>query len=190
MSLFEFVLVMASLIMALAVTLLLRHTAAIIRYRSSIEIDWVPLVWMAIQFVTITWVWWSFWDFAEVEWTYPRFFFLLAGPTVHFIAVSMLVSTDVKKPAASLSSNFATIRLPFMLVMAIFQTLVAFDGWYLGVEPFWNSLRVLQAMFLALYLLGAFSPRPGTQKFIVSTVVVLVVYGLFFLRYMPGAFAT
>jgi hypothetical protein len=190
MSLFEFVLVMASLIMALAVTLILRHAAAIIRYRTTIEFDWVPLVWMALQFVTITWVWWSLWDFVDVEWTYPRFFFLLAGPTTHFIAVSMLVSTDVSRPDASLSSNFSTIRLPFMLVMAVFQILVSLDGWYLDVEPFWNSLRLLQVTFLALYLIGAISNRPVIQKIVVCTVVILFVYGLLFLRYMPGAFAS
>jgi hypothetical protein len=187
MSIFEFVLVMASLIMALGVTLLLRHVAAVIRYRTSIELYWVPLVWMALQFVAVTWVWWSLWDFAAVEWTYPRFFFLLAGPTVQFIAISMLVSTDVSKPNASLSENFSAIRLPFMLVLAVFLVFVSLDGWVFGVEPLWNSLRLLQVAMLILYLIAAVSSKPIVQKTIVIGFVGLFIYGLLFLRYLPGA---
>ncbi len=190
MSIFEFVLVMASLIMALGVTLLLRHVAAVIRYRTSIELYWVPLVWMALQFVAVTWVWWSFWDFVAVEWTYPRFFFLLAGPTVQFIAISMLVSTDVSKPNASLSENFSAIRLPFMLVLAVFQVFVALDGWVFRVEPLWNSLRFLQVAMLILYLTAAVSPKPIVQKSVVIGFVGLNIYGLVFLRYLPGAFGS
>ena len=190
MSIFEFVLVMASLIMALGVTLLLRHVAAVIRYRTSIKLYWVPLVWMALQFVAVTWVWWSLWDFAAVEWTYPRFFFLLAGPTVQFIAISMLVSTDVSKPNASLSENFSAIRLPFMLVLAVFLVLVALDGWVFGVEPLWNSLRLLQVAMLILYLTAAVSSKPIVQKTVVIGFVGLHIYGLVFLRYLPGAFGS
>ena len=190
MSLFEFVLVMASLIMALGVTLLLRHVATIIRYRDSLESYWVALTWMALQFVAVVWVWWSLWDFAEVEWTFPRFFYLLAGPTVQFIAISMLVSTDLSKPGASLRDNFSAIRLPFMLVLAAFQVFVALDGWVFDVEPLWNSLRGLQVILLFLYLSAAISPKPIVQKSVVVANVGLYIYGLFFLRYLPGAFGS
>ena len=190
MSLFEFVLVMASLIMALGVTLLLRHVATIIRYRDSLESYWVALTWMALQFVAVVWVWWSLWDFAEVEWTFPRFFYLLAGPTVQFIAISMLVSTDLSKPGASLRDNFSAIRLPFMLVLSAFQVFVALDGWVFDVEPLWNSLRGLQVILLFLYLSAAISPKPIVQKSVVVANVGLYIYALFFLRYLPGAFGS
>jgi hypothetical protein len=190
MSIFEFVLVMASLVMAIGVTLLLRHVAAIVRYRKTIELDWVPLTWMALQFVAITWVWWSLWDFADVEWTYPWFFYLLAGPTLQFIAISLLVSTDVSKPSASLSENFALVRAPFFLLLATFQVLVSWDGWIFGVEPFWNLLRSLQLVIMITYLVAASSHKRIVQKCAAVTVVGLYIYGLFFLRYMPGAFAS
>ncbi len=190
MSIFEFVLVTVSLIMALGITLLLRHIAAVIRYRKSIELYWVALTWMAFQFVTVTWVWWSLWDFAAVEWTYPRFLYLLAGPTLHFIAISMLVSTDVSKPNASLIENFSSIRVPFMLVLSAVQVFVALDGWVFGVEPLWNSLRALQVAMLFLYLTAAISPKPIVQNSVIVAITGLFIYGLFFLRYMPGAFVS
>jgi hypothetical protein len=190
MSLFEFVLVMASLILALGVTLLLRHVAAVVRYRSSLQLDWVVLTWMALQFVASTWVWWSLWDFAEVEWTYPRSFYLWTCPTLQFIAISMLVSTDVSKPKASLSANFELVRVPFMLLMAIYQVFVSWDGWVFGVEPFWNSLRSLQVVLILVYLVGAISPKPIVQKCVVVSAAGLYIYALLALRYLPGAFVS
>ena len=181
---------MVSLIQALGVTLILRHVAAVIRYRAALVIDWVPLAWMGLQFVATTWVWWSLWDFAEVEWTYPQFFYLLAAPTVQFIAISMLVSTDVERPDASLADNFATVRLPFMLLLAAFQTLSALDGWIFGVEPFWNSLRILQLLLVGSYLAGAISSRRIVQVVLVVFIAAQYVYGLFVLRYLPAAFAS
>ncbi len=190
MSLFEFVLVMASLILAIGVTLLLRHVAAVVRYRSSLELDWIALTWMAVLFLSTTSVWWSLWDFSDVEWTFPRFFYLLVCPTVQFVAISMLVSTDVSKSGASMSANFGHIRVPFMLLMAVFQVLVSWDGWIFGVEPFWNSLRSLQIVVIAAFVVGAISPRPSVQKFVVVFVVGLLIIGTFVLRYLPGAFVS
>ena len=180
---------MASLVMAIGVTLLLRHAAAIVRFRSTIELDWVPLTWMVLQFVGITWVWWSLWDFAAVKWTYPWFFYLLSGPTLQFIAISLLVSTDVSKSGASLAENFVLIRMPFFLLLAVFQVLVSWDGWIFGVEPFWNSLRSLQLLILITYVIAAISQNRFVQKCAVITMAGLYIFGLFFLRYLPGAFA-
>ena len=190
MSLFEFVMVMASLIIALGITLILRHVAAVVRYRNSLELDWVPLTWMALQFVATTWVWWALWDFAEVAWTYPRFMYLLAGPTIQFIAISVLVSTDVSRPAASLSANFGLVRAPFFSLMFVFQVFVTWDGWLFGVESFWNSLRVLQVALMFLYMVGAISPKLIVQKCVVLAAVGLYAFGTFVLRYLPGAYVS
>ena len=190
MSLFEFVMVMVSLIQALGVTLILRHIAGVVRYRNSLELDWVPLTWMALQFVATTWIWWSLWDFAEVAWTYPRFLYLLAGPTVQFVAISMLVSTDISMPSASLPANFAQIRAPFLYLMIILQVLVGWDGWLFGVESFWNSLRLLQVALIFVYMVGAISPKRIVQRGVVLTAAGLYAFGLFVLRYWPGAFGS
>lgn len=190
MSIFEFVLVMASLIMALGVTVLLRHAALIIRCRESIELDWVPLAWMAVLFLSTSAVWWSLWDFAEVAWTYPRFFYLLLIPTVQYMAISMLVSTEASQPAVSLSDNYDLIRLPFLTLMIIYQLLNTWDGWVLDVEPLWNSLRVVQLILIALYVIAAIWSSRWVQKVVVLLALGLFIVSTFVLRYLPGAFAS
>ena len=190
MSIFEFVLVMASLIMALGVTVLLRRVAVIIRCRHSIELDWVPLSWMAVLFLSTTAVWWSLWDFADVTWTYPRFFYLLLIPTLQYIAISMLVSTDTSLPAISLSDNYDQVRLPFMILMIIYQTLNTWDGWVFRVEPLWNSLRAVQLILIALYVVAAIWSNRFVQKTVVVLALGMFTISTFVLRYFPGAFAS
>ena len=128
MSIFEFVLVMASLILAIGITVLLRHVALIITNRRTIELDFVAISWMVFLFIIATSMWWSFWDYSNVNWTYPLYMYLLMCPTLQFLAISMLVSTDTSKPGASLSATFKRVRLPFMILMAAFQVIVSWDG--------------------------------------------------------------
>lgn len=190
MSIFEFVLVMASLIMALGVTVLLRRVAEILRHRDTIEFDWLPLAWMAVLFLSTTAVWWSFWDFADVAWTYPRFFYLLTIPTVQFIAISMLVSGNTSGSDTSMAESYGQIRLPFMSLMVVYQLLNALDGWVLGVEPLWNSLRAVQLVLIVLYILAAVSANRLVQKTVVVTALLMFIISTFVLRYLPGAFAS
>ena len=105
MSIFEFVLVMASLILAIGITVLLRHVALIITNRRTIELDFVAISWMVFLFIIATSMWWSFWDYSNVNWTYPLYMYLLMCPTLQFLAISMLVSTDTSEPGASLSAH-------------------------------------------------------------------------------------
>ncbi len=190
MSIFEFVLVMASLILAIGITVLLRHISSIVTNRQSIELDGVAIGWMVFLFLSATSMWWSFWDYSKVEWTYPLYMFLLACPTLQFLAISMLVSTDTSKSGASLTETFAQIRLPFFILMAVVQVLLSWDGWAFGVEPFWNSLRLIQVVFILIYIVGAITPKPLIHKIIVTIVLGIQIYGTIVFRYLPGAYGS
>ncbi|GMR17120.1 MAG: hypothetical protein BMS9Abin32_178 [Gammaproteobacteria bacterium] len=188
MSLFEFVLVMTSLVLAIGVTRLLQHLAAIVRCRNTLLIDWVPLTWMIILFLAVASYWWSLWDFRDLEWTFPSFFFLFLSPTLQYVAISLLVSTDVTEHGASLAAGFEKIRSPFFLVMMTFQLMVAFDGWLFGVEPAWNSLRLVQFFIIGMYFVGAVVAKPLVQKTVALSILGIFVVANFVLRFLPGAF--
>lgn len=188
MSLFEFVLVMTSLVLAIGITHLLQHVADIVRHRKILRIDWVPLVWMGSLFISPASYWWALWDFRDLQWTFPSFFFLLATPTLLYIAISLLVSANVTAPNASLAASFEKVRVPFMWVMVVFQTLITWDGWLLGVEPAWNSLRLIGLILVSLYIAGAVSPKRLVQRCVAVSVFAMFIIGTFVLRFSPGAF--
>lgn len=75
-----------------------------------------------------------------------------------------------------------------MLLVALFQVLVTWDAWLLAGEEFWNSLRWAQVAMLGLLLLAASTPSRGVQKTAATLGFVLAFAGVFFFRYLPGAF--
>lgn len=188
MGLFEFVLVMVSLILAIGVTQLLREMALIIRHKNALVLDWAPLVWFATLFLYALGYWWSLWDFREVQWTYPGYFFLVLSPTLLYVAISLLASTDVSIEGFSLQSSFESVRVPFLLTVAAFQLIGSWDGWLFAVEPVWNLLRATQVGLVLTCVAGTFSPSAKLQKIVSLSEFGLLVFAMFFLRFLPGAF--
>ncbi len=188
MTMFEFILVMVSLILAIAVTHLLHGLARVARYRETLETDWVPLAWAGSLFILSALHWWARWDFRSVDWTFPAFFFVLLPPTLFYVAVALLVSADVAGPGASMTTEFEKVRKLFLTTMAVWWVLVSIDGWVLGTERFWNSLRLVQVAGMGLILLGLVSPARAVQRLVAAGMLVLVILIGFVLRLLPGAF--
>jgi hypothetical protein len=188
MSLFEFVLVMVSLVLAIGITHLLQAAARIVRHRQVVKLDWVPLLWMATLFLYSVSYWWSLWDFRDVEWTFPGFFFLLIPPTLLYVALSLVVSADFTTAGMSLSESFERIRRPFLATIGVFQFLVTWDGWVFRSEPVWNQLRWLQLALIALLILGTISSVRRIQALVALGVFIVLNLLVFVLRFFPGAF--
>jgi len=190
MEIFEFVLVMVSLVLAIGFTSLLSVVASMISHRQSRKIEWYPLIWIATLFLYVPGYWWSLWDFRSVAWTFPAYFFLLLMPTCLYIAMSLLGEALDSEDDTSRVEAFDQVRIPFFVALIIMQITGALDGWLLSVEPILNALRWVQIILVLFFIAGAISPRLAVQKVVAVVNLVLMIFAMFGLRYMPGAFAT
>lgn len=188
--LFSFILVMVSLVLAIGVTHLVHGVASLIRLRGSTRLEPLPLAWAANLFLVAAIYWWSLWDFRSVDWRFHHFFYLLLAPTLLHVAASLLVSTDAVAAGENLRSEFGRIRVPFMVVMAAFSIVVAFDGWIVGVESFWTDFRPIQIWAVGLYVAGATLAGVRAQRIVAGLVLVTYLAAGFFFRYVPGAFGS
>lgn len=189
MQIFEFVLVMASLVLAIGLTSLLSVTAAIISRRRTQKLEWFPLIWIATLFLYVPGYWWSLWDFRDVEWTFPSYFFLLLMPTFLYIAMRLLGDALESDKDGSRVDGFDRVRVPFFIALTLMQGTGALDGWFLSVEPLFNSLRAVQIILIGLFITGALTSRLAAQKAIALINFVMMVFAMFGLRYLPGAFS-
>ena len=189
MQIFEFVLVMASLVLAIGITSLLGVVATMISRRQSQKLEWYPLIWIATLFLYVPGYWWSLWDFRDVEWTFPTFFFLLLMPTFLYIAMRLLGEALESEDEISRAEAFDRVRVPFYLALILMQTTGALDGWFLAVEPLFNTLRGVQIVLVLMFIAGALTPRIAVQKLVAVVNLMALVFAMFGLRYMPGAFA-
>ena len=187
MTLFEFIMVMVSLVLAIGVTHLLQGMVKIVRHRDMIAREWVRLVWAASLFTAAAVYWWSLWDFRLAGWTYPDFFFVLLAPTSLFTAISLLVSPETTSSTTSQYVPFEEVRPLFMVVMLVYTIVWSADGWVVGIEPAWNELRIPQIVTAAVFLTGAVSSRRIAQ-FIAILWLISTVFTGFSPRFQPGAF--
>jgi hypothetical protein len=187
---FNFILVMISLVLAIGVTHLVQRVAELIRLRAAVPLDFLQLTWAASLFVVAAIYWWSLWDLRQADWSFPTFFFLLLSPALLHIAVSLLVAPEVDAAGRTATFDFARIRMPFMLVMLTFTVLVSVDGWVVGVEPAWTAYRPVQFLSAGLYLAGAILPAMTAQRSIATLELLTYVVVGFVFRFVPGAFGS
>ncbi len=89
MDLFEYVMVLASIVIGLAMTHLLQGLLDIIQQRA--RVYWVHLVWVGFGFFqTVFWWWWEF-RFSTVEtWTLPLYLFIIGYAFLLYLFCGLL----------------------------------------------------------------------------------------------------
>ena len=189
--LFSFVLVMVSLVLAIGVTHLVQGLTELLRPEGSIRRHGLVLVWAASLFLVAAIYWWSLWDLRNVHWHFHHFFYMLLAPTLLHVAASLLVSAERMDAGASARpSQFERVRLPFMVVMALFSIVVTLKGLVVGAEPVWTGYRPVQLWVIGLYVAGAFLAGSLSQRIIAGLVLITYVAAGFFFRFIPGAFGS
>ena len=91
MSLFEFLMVLVSIIIGLGMAEILTGLARQIRYRESIHGYWVHSVLVAAIFFALLQQWWEIWGLRVVpEWSFNGLVMMLAGPVGLFLIAHLL----------------------------------------------------------------------------------------------------
>jgi len=93
---FEYVFVLASVIIGLAITHLLQGVTGIIQRRDGKPVYWVHLVWVAFMFLTVIFWWW--WEFAfhKVQtWTFTLYVFVLLYAVLMYVICALMFPKDL-----------------------------------------------------------------------------------------------
>ncbi|HWI87007.1 MAG TPA: hypothetical protein VNT42_11890 [Sphingomonas sp.] len=92
---FDYLAVLLSVILGLALTHLLSGASRLIQLRHSVKLYWVQLVWTLNVIIYVLALWWGmFWWKHLTVWTIQEFFFLTGYAIVLFVVASMLFPHD------------------------------------------------------------------------------------------------
>lgn len=98
MSLFEFLMVLVSLIIGLGIAELLVGIAKTIRNRKEIQLYWIHLVFVAVIFLALLQQWWEIWGIRETEsWTFFGLLMMLGGPIGLFLISHLIFPERISK---------------------------------------------------------------------------------------------
>ena len=174
MQLFEFVMILVSIILGLGVTEILAGLGRLLRMRSSVRWFWIHSLFQLGIFLALLQIWWESWDFRLLsEITFPQSLVLLLGPIAVFLIAHLLypdsaADTDLRE------YYFAQSRLLWSFV--VFSTIV---GTFM--KPIAFGVVVLQPdnvsglLTIPLGVILAISRSERVHAIAASTILVVLV---------------
>lgn len=189
LSLFEFISVMISVLIALGLAQLLVSQGRLAQCRERVR-GYLPHTLWNVAILLVGFLhWWSLWDFRDLEWNSAMFFYSLFGPLLLFFAVTILnpeVRTETE--VIDLEKHYGTVRMLFLSTLFAALLVMTGDGPLFGTEPLFNSLRVTQAVFALCLVASMLSAQRHVQVLASATVVGLLVFATG-VRFLPGMVA-
>lgn len=157
MDLFEFILIITSVIFALAVAQILAGISRIAQAEARISYFLPHSLWVFNLFIFIFLIWWASWEFRDVVWTFPQYAYMLIAPTLLFFACSLLIPQQINGDEVRMDDHFFRIRRPLFLSYFFATFAVIVDGNLLADEPLWHNGRWAHIGLLSLAIWAWFS---------------------------------
>jgi hypothetical protein len=183
MSIFEYLMVMVSIILGLSITQVLRGLSKIAR---SSQRSGVVVTYGVFLFALHVQTWWALWDLSAVpEWNFVFFLMLISLPSVLF-ATSELLFPMATTAETNWQAHYASVRKWFLSVLAFWTVLAVLETRiFLGV-PLTHPYRIVQLSILGLIIAGLLLPARQAQNWIAGSILSLLIIGQLIFRLLPG----
>ena len=97
MQMFEYVIVLISIVIGLALTHLMQGIAGVIQHPKRARVWWVHLVWVAHMFLSIVFWWWWEFQLQRIEtWTFSIYLFVVLYAYYLYLICAMLFPRDLE----------------------------------------------------------------------------------------------
>jgi hypothetical protein len=168
MTLFEYLAIAFSLILSSSALRLIRGLSwSLERHRRY----WVHSCLVLNQLGVTLSIFWVFWSYRDVEWTFPFFVAALAGPGLVYAAACALVPED-PADVGDWRAYYYAARKRFYSCAIAWALVAAFDSSVILGMSWSHPARVFQALALGTSVAGIATPNPR-----VHAVIALVFLG-------------
>lgn len=118
MEFFNYVMVLASVIIGLAVTHLLQGVAKLIQHPERGKLYWIHLLWVALMFLNALFLWWWEYQLSNLNhWTFELYVFVLSFAVVLYLICAVLVPNELGDYASYRAYYYSRRRWLFGLLL-------------------------------------------------------------------------
>jgi hypothetical protein len=176
MDMFNYVMVLASVIIGLGITHLLQGVSAIVQHPRREKVYWVHLLWVAVTFLrAIFWWWFEFRLSKTAEWTFILYVFVLAYAFLIYLWCAMLFPRDLAG-YDGFKDYFYSRRRWFFGLALVGQAIDVVDTLLKGLDHF-RSLGLAYPIGISiLSLLFLIAMRTRNERFHGAFAVFSVLY--------------
>ena len=175
MTLFEFISVAVSIVLALSAGQILLNLREVFdpnrRY-------WVHAVWVVQALIIHVLVWWSLWAYRDIQWDPASFVLVLVPAGVLFVMSSALVPNS-SSTVTSWEAHFFEVRRWFFAARILFIIGAGFRSWFLLEKPILESPTPVSQLILVLLIAGILIANrrfQGVLAVVTSVLLVFVAY--------------
>jgi hypothetical protein len=173
---FNYVMVLASVIVGLGITHLLQGIAGIVQHPGREKVYWVHLVWVAAIFLrTIFWWWFQFRLSETGLWSFALYFFVLAYAFLIYLSCALLFPRDLAD-YDGFKDYFYSRRGWFFGVSLAGVAVDVIDSLFKGLDHFRElgvSYPIIMAVLAVLFAIGM---RTRSERFHTAFAVASLAY--------------
>ena len=153
---FNYVAVLVSIIIGLGITRVLSQLSEALQADNRPRAYWVHTLWMVNLLILFLLSWWVFSRWHTVrDWTFPLFLWVNIGPTLGYLASSILCPGELESTgAATWRDYYYANRRSFFFIFALIWPLDIIDTLLKGKQHFLNQ-GPLYIPTIAVWFLGA-----------------------------------
>ena len=179
---FEYLSVLISIVLGLALTQLMSSAGRLIQARSRVRPYWPAMVWTGCLLLILVQSWWAMFDLRDhTEWTFPSFLVILLHPTCLYL-MAVLVLPDDDGEVIDLKANFYAQAPWFfgaavaVILLSLARSLVIDGEFEFGLD------QLLQLGFLVAAVAGALTRNETYHRVMapVAAAWLLLYVGLLF----------
>ena len=182
MTVFEYLSVLISIVLAMGIAHLLGGLSTITRSWREVRPYWVYVVWAVWVLAIHVQIWWTYWDQSIIaEWTLPMFAAMLVLPGLAYVMARTIIPESAGNGGLDLRAHFMWIRIPFFVTVALLWTYAIVWRTVAFGEPLLLPRRALQAVLAMLAISGALAESKRWQAGVVTASMIawLALVGLF-----------
>jgi hypothetical protein len=181
MSLFEYISVAFSVVLALSVAQLLSSIRTVF---DPARRDWVHGLWMVHMLVLHVVVWWSGWAFRDVSWNLGSFSLILSVPALLYLATNALVPSNA---SITLREHFLAQRALFFAARGLLVISALAAGYLLLGTTLLMPSRLASLLILTICAVGIASANYRVHVVIAILGLLIEILVVGYLRFEAGS---
>ncbi len=174
MSLFEFVTVMVSMILALCLGHLLRSASFLAKTDREVRYYLPHTLWSLVLFLSVINHWWSLWDLRDLNWDYGSFLYILAAPILITFATGLFSPLQPTSGPIDLQAHYSRTRRAFSAALFAYACVMWFDGPLFAGQAVFGKVGLLHIPIILADLVPGLTSNRRANTAAASTVISIL----------------
>ena len=178
MSAFEFVAVLFSVIVGLAISHLLSATSELIEIHVRVKTYWVNNIWMVTVFIWAIFSWWGMWELNNLEyWNYPSFFLVVVNLSGIYFMTTLVLPQPTESGEIDLKKHYFLVHRIFFIITAYNFASIILINHFLFFKAIISPFTIMPFLLTFLSLFGAMTQSRKYHGFLsVFTLISLIIF--------------